>query len=56
MLGWDIPVLMRSFLTLFISLGLLVASGFTAWFFMSLSKNVEFTRQDAGSSAEVRVP
>jgi hypothetical protein len=47
---------MRSFFTLFVSLGLLVASGFTAWFFMSLSKNVEFTRQDAGTAAEVRVP
>lgn len=47
---------MRAFLTLFFSLGLLLASGFTAWFFISLSSNVEFTRQDAGASAEVRVP
>ncbi|MFM7181415.1 MAG: hypothetical protein ACKO2G_08130 [Verrucomicrobiales bacterium] len=47
---------MRTFLTLFVSVGLLAASGFTAWFFMSLSKNVEFTRQDAGTSVEVRVP
>lgn len=47
---------MRNLLTLLVSVGLLAASAFTAWVFISLSGNVEFSRKDPGSAAEVRVP
>lgn len=47
---------MRNFLTLFISLGLLVATGATAWVFVSLSQNVEMSRTEPGNAGEIRVP
>lgn len=47
---------MRSFLTLVISIGLLAATGGTAWVFMTLSKNVEVKRVDVGNAAEIKVP
>lgn len=47
---------MRNFLTLLVCVGLLAASAFTAWVFISLSGNVEFSRQEPGAAAEVRVP
>lgn len=47
---------MRNILTLAISIGLLAATGGTAWVFVSLSKNIEFKRVDVGSAAEIKVP
>jgi hypothetical protein len=47
---------MRNFVTLLVSLLLVVVTAGTAWILISLSGGVEFQRLDPGNTAEVTVP